>query len=48
MSLTRQEWERRASWTVQAIWGPVAPQMISPPAPAWGPPGMAPGGFGPR
>ena len=51
-----QEWERRAAATMQAIWSPLMPQMVTPPAPAWGAPGMAPGappgpgapGWGPR
>jgi hypothetical protein len=53
-----QEWERRAMWTMSAIWTPLMPQMINPPAPTWGPPGVAPGappgpggpgpGWGPR
>ncbi len=41
--LAYQEWERRATWTMQTIWTPLMPQMTSPPAPAWGPPAMAPG-----
>ncbi len=45
-----QDWERRATWTMSTIWTPLSPQMISPPAPAWGaqmgPPPAAPGGYG--
>ena len=53
-----QDWERRAMWTMSAIWTPLSAQMINPPAAAWGPcmqapqdrappaPPAAPGGYG--
>jgi hypothetical protein len=39
-----QDWEKRATWTLSAIWTPLTPQMMNPPAPAWGPPLAAPPG----
>jgi hypothetical protein len=33
-----QDWDRRSNEIVNAIWAPLAPKMIAPPAPVWGPP----------
>ncbi len=46
-----QDWERRSAELMNATWAPLAPKMIAPPAPVWGPPPVGaapPGAYGPR
>lgn len=38
--LAYQDWERRATMLVQAVWSPLSTRMIAPPAPVWGPPAV--------
>jgi hypothetical protein len=38
--LAYQDWERRSTELMGAVWAPLANRMIAPPAPNWGPPAM--------